>query len=346
MTPETTRTLDACVPQDARVLVTPTSFGKQNPSLKARLESAVREVVYNPFDRPMRSAELVPLICEADGYIAGLDEIDTEVIEAAERLRVIARYGVGADRIDLAAATRRGILVTNTPGANAIAVAELTIGLILSLSRQLCPANQATRQGGWPRITGIGLYGKTAGLIGLGAIGSQVAARLAGFGCTLLANDPNVDQQSARQQSVTLVSLDELLSRADFVSLHLPAGPETRRMVDATFLKQMKPGALLINTARGELVDEAALVRALRNNWIGGAALDCFDPEPPGAEHPMALFPNVIFTPHSGAHTDQAMDQMGIMSLESCLAALRGERPEHLVNPEATDHPRWAEHGG
>ncbi len=151
MTPETTRALDACIPQDARVLVTPTSFGKLNPSLKARLESAVREVVYNPFDRPLRSAELIPLIGEADGYIAGLDEIDTEAIEAAERLRVIARYGVGADRIDLAAATRRGILVTNTPGANAIAVAELTIGLILSLSRQICPADQATRLGGWPR---------------------------------------------------------------------------------------------------------------------------------------------------------------------------------------------------
>lgn len=344
MTPESTFAWDACVLLDARVLVTPTSFGKQNPSLKASLESAVREVVYNPFERPLRSAELIPLIGEADGYIAGLDDINAEVIEAAGRLQVIARYGVGADRIDLAAATQRGILVTNTPGANAIAVAELTIGLILSLSRQICPNNEATRLGGWPRITGIGLYGKTAGLVGLGAIGNQVASRLAAFGCKLLATDPNVDRQIARKQSVTLVSLDELLSRADFVSLHLPALPESQRMVDAAFLKKMKPTALLINTARGELVDEAALASALRNNWIGGAALDCFDPEPPGEENPLAGFPNVIFTPHSGAHTDQAMDQMGLMSLESCLAALRGERPENLVNPEAINHPRWAEH--
>ncbi len=173
-----------------RILVTPTSFGKDNPSLKTRLEMSVGEVVYNPTTRPLKSSELIPLIKDMDGFIAGLDEIDHSVIQAGNRLRVIARYGVGIDRVDLAAATQRGITVTITPGANSVAVAELTIGLMLTLARQICLAGQATRRGEWPRFNGIGLNGKTVGLIGLGAIGKEVARRLLAFGCRGAGNRP------------------------------------------------------------------------------------------------------------------------------------------------------------
>ena len=169
------------LPSQCRVLVTPTSYGRNDPQLKTLLESSVQEVIYNPFDRPLKAAELMKLVKEMDGYIAGLDEIDENVILAAPRLRVIARYGVGVDRVDLQAATRRKIAVTNTPGANAVAVSELTIAFMLALARQLCVINEITRRGGWPRVEGLGLFGKNIGLLGFGAVGKEVAARDQGF---------------------------------------------------------------------------------------------------------------------------------------------------------------------
>ncbi|MGD2157638.1 MAG: phosphoglycerate dehydrogenase [Anaerolineales bacterium] len=320
-----------------RVLVTPTTFGKYDAALKSTLEAAVDEVLYNSKGRPLQADELCPLLQGVDGYIAGLDQIDSAVIQSADRLRVIARYGVGVDRVDLGAATRRGVIVTNTPGANAAAVAELAIALMLALARRLPQASQATKRGEWPRLRGVGLRGKTVGLIGLGAIGGALTARLSGFDCQVLSTDPHVQPSRAGQFGVQLVSQSTLLSRSDFVSLHVPALPSTRGMVDRDFLRQMKTGAFLINTARGELIDEAALRSALRDGQLGGAALDCLSQEPPPLGHPLLELPNVILTPHAGSHTDEAANQMGWMSLRACLAVLRGERPEHVVNPEVLE---------
>lgn len=317
----------------SKVLVTPRSFGSSDASLKKDLEAAVDEVIHNPVGRPMRADELVEIVADIDGWIAGLDHIDAEVIAAASRLQVIARYGVGLDRVDLEAATRRGIIVTNTPGANAASVAELAIGLILALARQIPQANRAAKQGDWPRIGGVGLRGKTVGLIGLGAIGSAVAQRLNGFGCKILATDPNISCGYA-QDHIQLVPLSTLLPKSDFVSLHVPASPSTVGMVDAAFLAQMKPGAFLVNTARGELIDEQALYQALIGGHLRGAALDCLGQEPPCPDNPLLELPQVIVTPHTGAHTDEAVDAMGRMALQACLAVLDGERPEHVANPD------------
>ncbi len=318
--------------KSCRVLVTPTSYGKNDPRLRNEIEAAVGQVIYNPFERPLTSTEVGALLTRCDGYIAGLDYIDRAVIERADQLKVIARYGVGVDRIDLSAAAEKSIVVTNTPFANAISVAELTIGMMLALARSIPARAAETRAGGWLRIAGVTLEGKTVGLIGLGAIGKQVALRLRAFNCTLIAHDPAADAEFAAANRIELAALDEVISRADFLLLHCPLLPTTRSMVNASFLAQVKPGAFLINTARGELIDEAALLEALRSGHLRGAALDAFALEPPGKDNPLLTLPQVIATPHCGAHTDGAMNAMGWGALRDCLAVLRGEKPAYPVN--------------
>jgi len=328
-----TRALSEC-----RVLVTPTTFGKGDPALRSTLEKTVGEVIFNPMARPLRPSELLPLVKEVDGWIAGLDQIDSSVIEAAGRLQVIARYGVGVDQVDVEAATQRGIVVTNTPGANSVAVAELAIALMLDLGRQICQADKAIRSGQWPRYSGVGLGGKTVGLVGFGAIGREVASRLKPFGCRIVVTDPCVGTDCADTYAVELVPMDELLSSSDFVSLHASLNPSTLGMVGDTFLKKMKKGAFLVNTARGELIDEEALRDALEKGYLRGAALDCFREEPPPPDHPLLHLPQIIATPHTGSHTDEATNAMGWMSLKACLAVLGGEKPAHVVNPEVYEN--------
>ena len=314
-----------------RVLVTPRSFGRHDPQLKTELEATVSRVIYNPLGRSLSSAEVGELLPGCDGYIAGLDTIDRAALESADRLRVIARYGVGVDRVDLEAAREKGIVVTNTPGANATSVAELAIGLMLSLARMIPVANQETKAGQQPRIQGVSLEGKVVGVLGLGAIGKRVASRLQGFGCTILAYDPLVDATDAQAVGAVLCPQEEVVARSDFLSLHVPLLPETRGMVDASFLDRMKPGTFLINTARGEVIDEAALLAALQSGHLRGAALDVFAQEPPERENPLFALPQVIATPHMGAHTDGATNAMGWAALRDCLAVLRGEEPAHRV---------------
>ncbi len=322
----TTTSLKTC-----RVLVTSTSFGKSDPRVCTELESTVGEVIYNPFGRPLSSQELQHLLPGCDGYIAGVDRIDRAALETANRLKVIARCGVGIDSIDLLAAAEHAIVVTNTPSANAISVAELTIGFMLLLARSLHILPAETRAGKWPRTVGISLEGKTIGLLGLGAIGKQVARRLRPFNCTIVAHDPAADITFAAEHGVELREMDEVLYRADILSLHLPLLPTTRDMVNKSFLRRMKTDAFLINTARGELVDEEALFEALQNGHIRGAALDAFREEPLRSDNPLLSLPQVIATPHCGAHTDGAIDAMSWGAMRDCLAVLRAEQPMHRV---------------
>ena len=320
--------------KDKSVVVTTTSFGKMDPDLRPTLESSVGKVTYNTKGRPLSEAELIPLIREADGFIAGLDHITASIIQSSRNLKVISRYGIGVDRVDLKAATEKGIVVTNTPGANASAVAELTIGFLLGLARNLCVADAATHRGEWPRFTGTGMHGKIVGLMGLGAIGRAVASRLGAFGCRILACDPVVSSHEAEALGIQLVSKEALFSESDFISLHVPATPETIGMINKRAFNRMKEGVFLINTARGELVDETALKEALDTGRLKGAALDVFEAEPLDRNHFLLQYPQVILTPHMAAHTDEAMNRMGWSALKDCLAVLRGERAQHVVNPE------------
>ncbi len=314
-----------------KVLVTPRSYGKNDPRLKTELEAAVGEVVYNPEGRSLSAEEVKKLIPGCGGYIAGLDDISAEVFEVADALEVISRYGVGVDKVDLEAARAKGVTVTNTPGANSVSVAELAIGMMLSLARNIPLANAAVKKGEWPKLSGTSIEGKTVGLLGLGAIGRHVAGRLAAFDCRVIAHDPYADEEFAKANNVELLSRDEVVAQADFLSLHCPVLDDTRGMVDEGFLAKMKKGAFLVNTARGELVDEAALLDALQSGQLRGAALDALCSEPPAADDPLLKLGNVIVTPHTGAHADSATNAMGRGALDDCLAVLRGEKPKNPV---------------
>jgi D-3-phosphoglycerate dehydrogenase len=289
-----------------RVLVTPTTFGLHDQRLCQELEAIVGEVIYNRRGRPLSSSELQELLPGCDGFIAGLDHVDRMALESTDRLKVIARYGVGIDNIDMETAARKKIIVTNTPHANAVSVAELTIALLLSLARSIPQVTAFVRDGEWPRLQGTVLAGKIIGLIGLGAVGMEVAHRLQAWQATLLAYDPFPDRDRALSLKVRLVELEVLIRRADFLSLHAPLLDATRHMVNADFLSRVKPGAYLINTARGEIVDEPALLDALNSGQLGGAALDVYSEEPPAANSPLRRHPRVIATPHCGAHTDHS----------------------------------------
>jgi D-3-phosphoglycerate dehydrogenase len=317
--------------RECRLLVTPTSYGKNDPHLKSDLEAQVAQVIYNPTGKPLASSEVADLLPGIDGYIAGLDDIDASALAAADRLKVIARYGVGVDKVDLQTARARGIVVTNTPGANSVSVAELALALMLALARQIPQAVEAVRGGNWPRSAGLSLEGKTVGILGLGAIGRQLARRLAGFDCRVVAHDPFVEAGVAKDLQIELSTLETLLSEADFLSLHMPLLPETRGTVNGEFLQSMKQGSFLINTARGELVNEEALRAALESGHLRGAGLDAFQKEPPDPQNPLLCHPRVIATPHLGAQTDGATSNMGWMAMRDCLAVLRGEAPAHIV---------------
>jgi D-3-phosphoglycerate dehydrogenase len=266
-----------------------------------------------------------------DGMIAGLDELDAPALETANDLKVIARYGVGYNNVDLEAAKKQGIVVTNTPGANAVSVAELTIGLILSMLRPIIPAVLETKDGNWPRFKGYSLEGKTVGLLGCGAIGKETAKRLLGFGSRLLVYDLYPDEDFADSHNVTFTDLDQVLAESDVISLHLPGTDATKGVVDAGFLGRMKKGAWLVNTARGDLIDETALINALKSGHLAGAALDVYSQEPPDKDNLLLKMDQVITTPHMGAHSDSATNNMGRMALEECLAVLRGEKPKYQV---------------
>lgn len=313
------------------MLVTPRSFGAHDPGLRAELEAAVGNVRYNRHGRPLRAEELRAEIGDVEGLLAGLDEIDASVFAAAPRLRVVARYGVGTSNVDLAAAAAHGVTVTNTPDANAEAVAELAIGFMFALARSLHRAARTTHTGDWRPLHGIEVAGRTIGLLGFGRIGQAVARRAVGLGCTLVAHDPYVDAASAACLGIRLAALNETVAAADFLSLHLPVTAETRDLVDRDLLARMRDGAYLINTARGELVVEEDLLRALESGRLRGAALDTLRAEPPPADYPLLRRDDVLVTPHAGAHTAEATVAMGRAALRDLLAVLAGQPPRYPV---------------
>ena len=318
--------------REAVVLVTARSFGQgQRSRLRSELEGAVREVRWNELGRPMASGELHDAMADVDGVIAGVDRFDAAVIETASRLRVIARHGTGTDTVDLDAARRHGVVVTNTPGANSVAVAELAVGLMFALARGIVDGDRRVRQGEYRASPGIQLGGHTVGLIGLGRVGSAVAHRAAALGCEVLAHDPAVSPDEAERAGAVFASEEEVVARSDFLSLHVPVTDATRDLVDAAFVERMKPGAFLVNTARGELIVEADLARALEDGRLGGAALDATRDEPPKPDSPLLGRPEVILTPHCGASTEEARAAMGRSALDDLLAVLDGRAPRHPV---------------
>ena len=279
--------------------------------------------------------------------VAGETFVTGEVMDRiGPHLRVIARTGIGIDRIDLDAATRRGIMVVNTPDGPTESTAEHTIALLLNLCKQVMTGDRILRTGHpFPTLAelapGLEVAGAMLGLVGLGRIGSRVADIARVLGMKVLAFDPFITPERASMLGVELVpSLAELLPRAQVVSLHCPSTPETRHIMNAGTLSLMPRGSYLINAARGALIDEAALLDALRSGHLAGAALDVYDPEPPVTNHPLFTHPNTICTPHIGSYTTASVVRMRVMVCEQIVSVLRGERPTNLVNTAIWGHRR------
>lgn len=313
-----------------KVLVTPTSF-LQNTKAKEKIE-AFAEVVYNDLGRPLKGDEILERLAGVDGYIAGVDYITADVIEKMPAgVKVISRYGAGVDRVDIPACAKKGVKVANTPGANSVAVCELAFGLMLCAARNIPKLHNAVEKGEWPRSEGTELSGKTLGIVGMGAIGKNLATRAIAFGMSVQAYDPYFDQGFAAVNGIKKAGLDELLSSSDFISLHVPLTDETRHMVDAARIAKMKKGAIVINTARGGLIDEVAAADAIRSGHLGGMGLDAFEQEPL-VDSPLKGLDRVIFTPHTGAHTAEAVEAMGMMAVDNCIAVLKGEECRFVLN--------------
>ena len=307
-----------------KVLVTARSFGKISDTPFQILKDAGFEVVTHPRRGPLDKEEMIPLIKDVEGVIVGTDVVDDEVLAHGKCLKVVAKHGVGVDNIDLDAARRRNIVVTNTPGANSLAVAEMALCMMLAISRNMVEGDRRVRSGQWGTITGCQLTGKRVGIVGFGAIGRCLARLLKGFDCQITAYDPYINAQVAAELGVQIVSFDELLASSDYISLHVPNTPETRNMFSEEAFAKMKKTAFLINLARGGVVDELALARALEEGEIAGAAVDVFSEEPPSLDHPLFKAPNVIVTPHIGAHSREAMDNMSTMAAQNVVAVLTG----------------------
>ncbi|MBM7830150.1 D-3-phosphoglycerate dehydrogenase [Agromyces cerinus] len=281
-------------------------------------------------DRPA----LLAALADADAILVrSATKVDAEAIAAAPKLKVVARAGVGLDNVDIKAATAAGVMVVNAPTSNIISAAELTVGHILSLARHIPAAHSALAQGEWKRsaYTGVELYEKTIGIIGLGRIGALIAARLQAFGTNVIAYDPYITAARAQQLGVQTVSLDELLEQSDFITIHMPKTPETTGMIGTEQFARMKPTAFIVNVARGGLIDEDALHDALVARTIAGAAVDVFVSEPP-RDSPLLGLPNIVVTPHLGASTDEAQEKAGVSVAKSVRLALAGELVPDAVN--------------
>lgn len=322
------------MPDRWQVLITARSVVEVGAEPLARLRQAGVEIIQTSGERPLRDAELAELVGAIDGIIAGVDQVGPLTLQrAVPRLKVVARNGVGIDTVDVSTATHLGIVVTNAPGVNTEGVADLVFGLMIGVARHLVEADRSVRDSQWVRVLGTELYGRCLGLVGFGRIAQAVARRAGGFEMRVLAVDTAPDEAAARRLGVQLTSLDAVLAEGDFVSIHVPLAADTRQLIGEPQLRRMRPTAYLINTARGGIVDEAALARALQGGWIAGAACDVFEQEPPVGS-PLLAAPRLLLTPHIGAHTTEAAMRGAEVAVENLLTALRGERPPNEVNPE------------
>lgn len=312
-----------------KVLVATRSFGSTSSKPWDVLNQANCEIVKADMTQKMTEEYLIELLQGVDGAIIGVVPITANVLEHAPRLKVVSMHGVGVDHIDLTAAAQKGVVIANCQGANDQSVADLTIGLMISVARDIPILDKAVRGGGWGAHAGSELWKKTLGLIGLGRIGQGVARRALGFDMQVLAYDPYIQAENL-DQDISLVSLNEVLRNADFVSLHATLSEETRCMIGSPQLQAMRSSAYLINTSRGALVDERALYAALVKKQIAGAALDVYDVEPP-IDNPLLQLENVVVTPHIGAHTQESIERVGVMAAENVLMVLRGNLPHHRV---------------
>jgi phosphoglycerate dehydrogenase-like enzyme len=319
----------------AIVVITPEPLYRWDGHHVRLLLEAGFEVVYPSLAPLTDEGQTIEALRGAAAVLAGSEPYTERVLTSLPELRIISRCGVGCDSIDLEVTSRLGVGVAITLRGNFEAVAEHTLAMILALSRSIVRNDRDARAGRWLKIPLVPLRGKTVGIVGLGRIGRSVARRLVPFGVTLLGCDPRPDPDAVREYGIELTTLDALLARSDFVTLHAALTPKTRAMIDAATLARMKPGAYLINTARGGLIEEAALVEALRSGHLAGAALDVLVDEPPQPDNPLLALDNVLLSPHVAANDTRAVRDMAEEAARNIIHLFRGDGPtDMLVTPD------------
>ena len=317
-----------------KILITTTSFQDTPGAHHDLLAKTSWELV--TARGPLNEADTLALVGDVDGYICGDDAITRKVLEKARpKLRVLSKYGIGVDKIDVKAATEFGIPVLFTPGVNHTTVAEHTFLLLLALEKNLMFHTDSTRSGGWKRKTGHELFEKTIGIVGLGRIGKEVAIRAKAFGMASVGFDVYWDEKFAQENGVKrAATLDELLAVSDYISLHTNLTPETRDMISAKSFAKMKPGVIILNCARGEIVNTNDMVEALQSGRVAGYGADVLEQEPPPADHPLLKLPNVVITPHIASRTYESVLRQATTSVKNLILAMNGEKPIAQVNPE------------
>lgn len=314
-----------------KVLVTATNYSKYCQAGKTILENAGYEIIENPHGRPYTFEELRNIAGDIDGVIAGVDTWDEEIFQISKKLKVIARFGVGVDNIDLEAAGRYGIIVCNTPGINSSAVAEQAAALILCLVRKVPQMDKAVRKGEWPRPMFHELKSQTVGFLGFGAIPKKLAERLAGFQPKMIAYDKFPDVEEALRLGVEMKDLETVLGQSDILSIHLPATKETEHFICTETINKMKAGVLIVNTARGSIVNEREMAEALEHGKVQGFATDVFETEPIDLKGPLFQFENYIASPHISAETYENCEMTSIVTAEAVIAALEGKKVQNRL---------------
>jgi D-3-phosphoglycerate dehydrogenase len=315
----------------SNILIASRSFGQNCPEKLKEMEAAGCVFLPRAFEKAPTEDQLLQVVGEADVIVSGTEPITERVLAASPRLKLIAKHGVGYDNIDIAAARARGVPIALAGPVMVDSVADLAFGLLLASARKIPQGNASAKEGRWDRFVGPELRGKILGIAGFGQIGKAVARRAIAFGLRVLAHDTHPDTALANAWRIDFVGMDDLLRESDFVSLHAPLSSESKHLIGRSQLGRMKRGAFLINTARGELVDEAALYEALKNATIAGAATDVFAKEPPGS-NPLLTLDNFIAMPHCGGQTPEALRRMGENTAENILRVLRGEKPLYEVS--------------
>jgi phosphoglycerate dehydrogenase-like enzyme len=316
-----------------KILITARGVKPAGEQAQQLLRDAGCEIIFPPKFGPLKGDELTAALDGMDAVLASLDSYTAAAISssAAGKLKIIARWGVGYDSVDVAAATRSGMVVTYTPGILDEAVADYTFALLLSLARRVHEVHVTMQHGEWKNCWGDDVGGQTLGIIGLGRIGKAVARRAAGFNMRVLAHTAHPSPDNA---GIEFVSLEKLLAESDYVSLHAALTPATRGLIGEAQLRQMKSTAYLINTARGALVDELALVQAIKENRIAGAALDVFTTEPLPAESPLRSVPNLLLSPHQSSYSRSTGERVSLTAAQSIVDLMNGKKPQNVLNPE------------
>ncbi len=323
------------------VLITARTLTEVGEEATALLRKAGCRLTVPPRFGPYPAEQLLPLLPGHDAVFASMDQFTAAVLRSPEAsaLKLISRWGVGYDAIDIPAATAQGVVVAYTPGLLNETVADFAFALLLSAARRVHVGHWRMSQGQWQPAWGHDVFGKTLGIVGCGRIGQAMARRASGFNLRLLGYDIQPDPQAERI-GLQFVPLETLLAESDFVSLHAAASASNRGLIGEAQLRRMKPNAYLINTARGALVDEAALARALHEGWIAGAALDAFVVEPLPAAHPLRSAPNVLLTPHLASFARETGEKVSTMAAQAIVDLMQGRKPQQVVNPEVFESPR------